>query len=210
MTNKWIASMFHINLSEYDYIEDTLKEYDIGAYFIGFEEEPYHHYHILFEGTDKIYNAFSKRIVEKYILRGKASVGACRQYGKLKSIKDIERLKAYTVKDGCVRTNVSQKILDEYIEISFKKESLQNTIDKIVESLDQTFDLHFKTYGGTYDFTPSSILKGVTYRIIAYLLETGKKFSGSSIRNFVAYYIQFSKKITNSKKNEIFQYLYTN
>ena len=199
--------MFHINLSEYDYIEDTLKEYDIGAYFIGFEEEPYHHYHILFEGNDKIYNNFSKRIVEKYKLRGKAQVGACRQYGKLKNIKDIERLKAYTVKDGCVRTNVSQKILDEYIEVSFKKESLTNTIDRIVEALDNTHDLHHSK-GSPLSDNHQHFIQVTTHRIISFLVENGKKFSNASLRNFVGYYIQFSKKITDSLKNQILISLY--
>lgn len=128
---KWIACLFHINETEYDYIENTLNEYDIGKYLIGHEKEPYHHYHIAFEGTDKMYNAFAKRLIEKYELRGKATKGKSRQYGRLKKIEDIEKLLVYSCKDGNVRGNFTQEEIEKFVEKSFKKDDRRDWIREV-------------------------------------------------------------------------------
>ena len=123
----WHAAVFHIQEDEFDFIEETLIEYDIGGYLIGHETDPFHHYHILMESNAKVYNTFSKRLIEKYGLRGKASKGKARQYGKIKNIKDLEKLKSYTVKDGNYRSNLSPEEVQAYFEKSYKKKTRSKT-----------------------------------------------------------------------------------
>ena len=41
-----------------------------------------------------------KKLIEKYNLRGKAGKDQARQYGRISKIKDLEKLKSSTVKDG--------------------------------------------------------------------------------------------------------------
>lgn len=142
MTHKWIACMFHIHKEEFDSIESTLLDYDIQGYLIGFEETPYHHYHLLFQGTDTIYNAFSKRLIEKYNLRGSAKQGKSRQYGRISKIKDLEKLKSYTVKDGDIRTNLSQEEVTKIIEDSFKKDKVKTLIEEISASVIELSLIH--------------------------------------------------------------------
>lgn len=120
--------MFHIKRTEFDFIETTLKRYDIGEYIIAFEEaivntKKIEHFHIVFQGTTKIYNNFSKILREKYKLNGSAKNGQTRQYGKVKNIKDIEKLKSYTLKDGDFRTNMDDEVIHSLVQNSYTKSS---------------------------------------------------------------------------------------
>lgn len=138
MENNFIAFMGHMPLDDYDYIEDTLKEYDIGGYLIGAETSStgVEHYHFLVEMTMDDYHLFSERVFrKKYKLRGRASKGQARQYGKLKEIRDFERLKAYTLKEGNTRTNLSDEDLSHAREISFSKTQKIDLREKMINSL---------------------------------------------------------------------------
>lgn len=199
MSLKWISCMFHIPLSEYDYIQDTLLNYDIAGYFIGHESTPYSHFHILFEGTNKIYNAFSRILVEKYDLRGKATVGLARQYGRIKQIRDIERMKQYTVKDGNVRSNIPQETLDEYMKSSFKVQDIRSMQICISDELDDLSD--FSNYitkeNDKYD---NYLISKIKKKIIEISLEKKYKLTKSALNNFVGYYLTYSKIINRSTK----------
>lgn len=131
----WIACMFHLAEEHGHYLEETLKSYDIGLYLIGFESDKYDHFHVLFQGDNKIYTNFSKKIVEKFKLRGKAKDGKSRQYGKVKEIESVEKMAAYTLKDGNIRTNMSEKDLEKYRSISYKKNEEKKLFNKILEKL---------------------------------------------------------------------------
>ena len=138
MENNFIAFMGHMPLDDYDYLEDTLKEYDIGGYLIGAEVSStgVEHYHFLVEMTAEDYHLFSERVFrKKYKLRGRASKGQARQYGKLKEIRDFERLKAYTMKEGNIRTNMSEEDLANAREISFSKNEKIDLREKMLNAL---------------------------------------------------------------------------
>lgn len=131
---EYIAFMCHTTQEHFDYLEETLKEYNIGTYFIGYEAQPYEHYHFLVEMSNDDYVKFRKRVfIDKLKLRGQARQGQPRQYGKINSIKDIEKMKSYTIKEGIYRTNlVSEDELKEILANSFSK---QEKIDKEKEIL---------------------------------------------------------------------------
>ena len=137
MNTKNIACFFTIPESEYDYLENTLLTYDIGHYLIGFEKTPdasqKEHFHVLFEGTDQIYNAFSKKIVEEYKLRG---VGrGNKKYGRVRQIRDLEKLCQYTVKEGNYRGNFPEEDIQKWYDDSFSKSEKVATRTKILDFL---------------------------------------------------------------------------
>lgn len=137
---KELMFMAHINHEHIDYVEETLKNYDIGLYLIGLEKTDYEHMHFLVEMEEKDYHKFSKRVFkDKFKLRGRAIQGAPRQYGKIKNIEDIEKAKAYTVKDGNVRTNMKDDDLKKYLEKSFKKVEKQEFLDECADELEKRY-----------------------------------------------------------------------
>lgn len=133
----YIAFMCHTTQEHFDYLEETLKEYNIGTYFIGYEAQPYEHYHFLVEMSNEDYVKFRKRVfIDKLKLRGQARQGQPRQYGKVNSIKDIEKMKSYTIKEGIYRTNlVSEDELKEILEKSFSKQEKIDTEREILKLL---------------------------------------------------------------------------
>lgn len=139
MDTKTIACFFTIPETEFDYLEETLLEYDIGHYLIGFEVTPDNkkkeHFHLLFEGTDQIYNAFSKRIIEHYSLRGKGSGN--KKYGKVREIRDLEKMCSYTVKEGNFRGNFPEEDIERWYNESFSKNEKVRTRELILENLDK-------------------------------------------------------------------------
>jgi len=136
MEKKWISFMAHIPHDEQEYLEETLKEYDIGKYVIGMEhaDSVGEHFHFLVQFTDADYHKYSKRVFkDKFNLRGQNRGGKCKQYGKLKEIRDLEKMTAYTVKDGNVITNMTDKEIQKYTELSYKKTDKLELLDEIAE-----------------------------------------------------------------------------
>lgn len=138
---QYIAFMAHLPIKDADEVLEVLKEYDIGTYLMGLETKPYDHIHFLVQMKEEDYHRFSKRVFkDKYQLRGRAQKGAPRQYGKVKKIDDLEKMKAYTVKCKNVLTNMEQKDLDRYIEKSFIKEERLTALQEIVDDMDRYFN----------------------------------------------------------------------
>lgn len=137
MDTKIIACFFTLPEIEYDTLEEILLTYDIGHYLIGFEKTPdqtqKEHFHLLFEGTDQIYNAFSKKIVEKYGLRGKGRGN--KKYGRVKNIRDFEKMCSYTLKEGNYRGNFPEEDIQRWYDDSFSKLEKTATRKKILTVL---------------------------------------------------------------------------
>lgn len=141
---EWMAFFFAIRHSEFDYLESTLLEYDIGGYIIAAETSPGvhkdtdgEHFHILVEMKDEDYHKFSKRVKVKYSLSGRSTANTTRQYGKVKTIENLEKMKAYTVKDGNVRSNLLQEELDRLKEKSYKKNETKTFENELIEKFDK-------------------------------------------------------------------------
>jgi len=145
---EYIAFFGCIRHSEIESVEETLKEYEIGAYLIGLEvsfdsheETNGEHMHFVVQMTDKDYHRFSKRIfIDKYKLRGKALKDKPRQYGRVKRIQDLERMCAYTLKDNNIRSNMTEQQLDSYRNISFKKKELKEFKEQLWEYVNNNWN----------------------------------------------------------------------
>ncbi len=155
MTNNYIAFMAHIPHSEISFIEnDLLEQQEVITYLIGLETSTTvgEHMHFLCcVNCETWYHKWSKRIFkDKYKLKGKAykidGNGYPRQYGKLKEIKDLEKMGSYTVKDGNIKTNMPQNEIDNFVEKSHKKNILLTMTYEICEKLVNLDERHFKDY----------------------------------------------------------------
>jgi hypothetical protein len=122
----FMAAIEHKHLEE---VKDILFQYDIGKYIIAKEitktahsETNGEHFHFIVEMTDKDYHRFSKRLfIDRFNLRGRASKGKPRQYGKVKQIENIEKMKAYTLKENQYESNLSEEELKLLFEQSYQK-----------------------------------------------------------------------------------------
>ena len=203
---KFIACMFHIPADQFDYIEETLKGYDIGRYLIGCETQPVEHYHIVFEGTEQIYHTFSTKLKKKYKLRGRAEKGKARQYGKIKEIEDLEKLLAYTVKDGNYRGNFSEDEIQKFVEKSFKKDDIKQFKKQVLEHIEEINDIYRKkSFDGSIYYNDRKL----KLQIIKYFREQNIEFTKSKIQYIFNYITQSSiKPNIRMTDEEIYDYLF--
>lgn len=207
MDLEYIACFFCAELGEFDYIEKTLKEYDIGNYAIAYENkdskgEDKPHFHILFTGTKQIYNNFSKRLIEKYNLR-RSGHGGKNKYGKCKEIRDLEKMLAYTIKDDCFRTDFTGTFLEQAIKTRFKKTSIKTLAQECLEhvnNIDEYQSLPY-SYDGTID-----IIK-IKKEIISFLLLKDMTPSKSKLNYYLFEVIRMSKVGLETKKEFFYKQL---
>jgi len=118
--------MAHIKHEHIDYIKDYIdKRFD--QYIIALETSAKvgeHIHFMLYVKEPKDYSNFAQNVFkQKFALKGRATKDNARQYGRVKDIKSIQRMMAYTVKDDNVITKVKdKKALEEAFKISFRKE----------------------------------------------------------------------------------------
>lgn len=124
---EYIAFMCAAHHVNYDYLEETLKDYPIGLYLMAAEvtkdahtETNGEHFHFLVQMSELDYSRYAKRCFkDKLKLRGQARDGNPRQYGKVKKVEDVTRMAAYTIKQGNIRTNMTEAQLAAYKAVTF-------------------------------------------------------------------------------------------
>lgn len=121
---QFIAFMAHLPEDQFDYLEDKLKERcSTALYVIAHETEPYSHFHFLVQMSNEDWVKFRKTIfIDHYKLAGQARNGKPRQYGKVKEIKDLDKMLSYTIKDNSFRTNMAEEQIADALDKSFKQE----------------------------------------------------------------------------------------
>lgn len=202
----WVGCMYHLPEEEFDVLEQTIKEYDIGGYIIAHEASPYPHFHLVFEElSENVYVNVNKKIVDKYKLRADSKKGTRKQYGKITKIKDIDKLKSYTVKDGNFRTNLSPEEIAKVIENSFQKTKKKEWLDKCLEYVEARPGLwSFKSHT-----TPSGkwrcydIDEQIGKELMMYHIEHEVVFTFNQIKSQVRYAIQKTKHLGKYEKAQI-------
>lgn len=209
---KELMFMAHINHEHIDYVEETLKNYDIGLYLIGMEKTDYEHLHFIVEMEEKDYHKFSKRVFkDKFNLRGRATQGAPRQYGKIKKIEDIEKAKAYTVKDGNVRTNMKEEDLQKYLDKSFKKVEKQEFLDECADELEKRYIESQTNLYGPPEFSDGHTFHLAQLRILTITIfkEKGlKTISRSRVENVIYRFVMKSGHAFHATVEDIYRMLY--
>lgn len=87
-----------------------------------------HHVHVLATLTDVQYRSIIQELKKAGLpLRGQARNGQARSYGKVKVVRDLLRMGAYTLKahdqDAPLYTNFPDDLLNQMVMLSFQKEA---------------------------------------------------------------------------------------
>lgn len=126
---QWIACYFAVFHSEKDYVKEKVLHHVVGDYIISKEICQTHkqtrgqHFHVVAQMTDSSYHKLCKNMKDKYKLQGRCKDGEPKQYGKVNKIRDIDRMLAYSLKDGDYETNIEPEKIEELKKISFVKET---------------------------------------------------------------------------------------
>jgi transcriptional regulator len=141
---------------EFDMVEAKLLTYKPKSYIIALEKSATahkrfdgYHLHFIVEWTDTDYKNFSENVCRKYLgLTGRAQKmkmydgtvkETFREYGKVKEIRDLDAMKAYTVKDKNVRTNLPAEEIERLISLSYpRKQSFKSLQEELFAELDKT------------------------------------------------------------------------
>ncbi len=211
----FIAFMCHAPTTEYQYLEETLQEYEIGQYLIGHETSPYQHYHFLVEMTTDDYHLFAERVFrKKYKLRGRATKDNPRQYGKIKHIDTLENLKSYTIKDGNYRSNMPEQDVKKIFEKSYQKQEKKKIYEEIAEHMEANFEFNF-TYSNKYAQTTEmhyeenqhqyrKNIQNIKLYIINYLrINTDINMCRSNINSYTQFFLKKTMKLQDDQKNLI-------
>ncbi len=203
MDRQEIACFFDLQETEFDFLEGTLNKYDIGRYAIAFEANPRPHFHLFFEGTNQIYNNFSKVIIEKYKLRRQGRGGAIK-YGKVKNLRDIERMLIYTLKDGNFRSTYDNEILKVLFAQSFKKEDKQKLIEDMVTTICEKHESQLDECKFTF---PSVDPNDFRRWIIEFCILKEIPLSRPKIDRYLNYFVQFNPILCIEYKEAYFESL---
>lgn len=205
-----IAFFIDAEEKHFDYIESTLKEYKILKYIIAHEklnsdlqEKP--HYHFICDMSLKTYNNLIKKFKLHFQLTGQGH-GGKRHYGRIKKIKDLEKLKSYTLKDNNFRTlGYSEDEIQYLFEQSTPKISEKGKLKKMYMAIDKpiTPSFDFK-YDSCPDIYREDMVKGyyntIMERIVNYKLDNEEPFTSIALRNQTYKYFQWTKLYSRSEK----------
>lgn len=196
--------MAHINHEHIDYVETTLNDYGIGKYIIAMEKTDYEHMHFMVQMSDEDYHKFSKRVFkDKFKLRGRAIKGESRQYGKIHKIEDIEKAKAYTCKDGNIRTNMTEDEIQKYIDASFEKEDKKKFLEECAIDLEEKYLLYQFQMGDDAEDPSRPHLDTLRILAIRILREKNiKTISRSRVESIVYTYMMMEHKHENYRPTD--------
>lgn len=205
----FLAFMCHAPTSDYNYLETTLQEYNVGQYLIGHESTPYEHYHFLVQMSSDDYHLFAERVFrKKYKLRGRATKDNPRQYGKLKKIEDLEKLKSYTIKDGNYRSNMPEQDVKKYFENSFKKIEKKKIYQEIFETIELEKPIEIIRFMDDYARPTGNnmkqIIKKIILLIINYLrINTDINMCRSNVLSYTQFFFKNTSHYSPSEKDEL-------
>lgn len=204
--------MAHIDHEHFEYLEETLKEYDVGHYIIAFEHKNYDHFHFYCQMTEVHYHRFAKRVFkDKFKLRGRAKDGQPRQYGKVKTVENHEKMMSYTLKDENYKTNMCDTEIKEAIELAKSYNEIKDTIDLIQIELEKILKDN-SAYTYVYEVYWNNETGSDCQRVDKH--HTPKGFDARYIRTVAIEYLlknKQSSKISKSFLNKVYlNYLRSN
>ncbi len=151
-SHEWMAFFACIEHKYFDEIVTIVQEYDTQGYIIAKEvsktshkDTNGEHIHFVVQMPPSDYKRLADRVfIKRFHLRGRASKGLSRQYGKVNNIENLERMKAYSIKDDNYETNLDHEEIARLTEISFQKnedralskEILDNMLEHKADMLD--------------------------------------------------------------------------
>lgn len=86
------------------------------------DKEDREHFHGIVFMTDEEYDKVQRHFREVWNLKGQARKGQTKEYGRIRKIKDRNKMLAYTIKDSNVHASSTWDIdLEPYLELSYQK-----------------------------------------------------------------------------------------
>ncbi len=138
------------------------------------------------------YAKFSKRVfIQKFKLRGRATKGCPRQYGKVKDIQSLDKAAAYSIKDGNIRTNMVQERIDKLAELAYEKKT-EDITAKLIEYVDDNL-MNTNDYDNPEDLDFQQKLQLVPTLIIGYLRHHKKPLRASTIKYYSHQVLAYTK-----------------
>ena len=169
--NNPIAFMVHQGNNDLNsqLLLDELKHYkSFNNYIIAMETTPYVHFHIIADIDINDYNAFIAKVVrKKWKLRGRATNGNPKQYGRITNIKKPCHMIAYTLKQGSYISNLQEITLNLKTKAWVDEETLKTTIIEFLltnnifirsRSIIECYYLHIKQYSDKLKWKQASDL----------------------------------------------------
>ena len=102
-----------------------------------------HHVHVLATITDVQYRRIIHHLKAPLNLRGRATEGQSRSYGKVKLIRDILKMGAYTLKQqdpsGFLFSNFPETVIQQMVALSYEKEDIQDILPTIMKYISANF-----------------------------------------------------------------------
>lgn len=196
--------------SEIHRFRDFLVSYLVedSEYIISMETSPSshaetagQHFHVAVEMEDKSYDCFRKTIlVNHYGLRGRASKGKPRQYGKVREIRDFNKFMSYTVKDQNLIHNMKDlKKLQRYIDQSFKREDKATFIEGCLEHIASRAPpvLHYDSnYTSLGIHTTGANLEAIEKLVLEFYIKQGKKVPVyATLKHITLRYLAFNSEV---------------
>lgn len=141
-----------------DPIIQLLDQY-FDKYIVGFEttKEKVPHIHVLATCDSNQYQAFIAKAKKLWNLRGRATKGTRKQYGKVKIIKDLNNMVSYTIKSGDFHhRGYDQDYIQDRLDNSYEKKTLKDKFTLMVGRLrpladDYITQRDFGIHGGYWD-----------------------------------------------------------
>lgn len=194
----WIAFFGCIKHEFYDEVKEVLLSYPHEGYIISREitmdahhETAGQHMHFIIQMSKHDYHKFSKRIFkDRFGLRGRAQTDAPRQYGRVKHIDNIARMKAYTLKDGHFETNLSDEEIIALQQLAHSKQSQCNFYNSLMEYLQVNYkDDPYKDNGLVTNILNFYIIHG-----------EGRDPSRPAIERYSRLFITYFSSLSNEQK----------
>lgn len=210
-SKEWKMFMAHIDHEHIEYVKETLVKYlkENAQYIIAQEAHPYEHMHFLCEMTPSEYHKFSKVVFkDKFKLRGRASQGQSRQYGVMSNIRDLNKAKQYTVKDGKLVTNMDDDEIKQLIKDSYKK---QETIKDLKEEcVDYVVKRYVETDEMMNGWAPNNRGRDIAELVIRFLREKKKMLTQSKVKTLTYWCMCYGGNTLEVSDSEIYSHLFPN
>lgn len=104
------------------------------------------HIHVLATLTDKQYRRIIHNIKKLTPLRGRATTDGGRSYGKVKMIRDLERMGAYTLKNnicsehGIIISNFPNDVIQSMKKVSHHKDDVNDYLPKLMDYISDNLE----------------------------------------------------------------------
>ena len=102
------------------------------------KEDNIPHVHVVAITDLNAYNAFIAKAKKTWSLRGRATKGFRKQYGKCKIINNLDNMISYTIKSGTfINRGYDQDYVQERLDCSYEKKTLKDKFNTIIGRVEQ-------------------------------------------------------------------------